>query len=289
MFLNEKHSGEKGEKYVGLTDAKLTRYTELSKRIRQHIVRMTHHAGSGHPGGSLSATELLTVLFFEHMNVDPENPEWADRDYFFLSKGHCTPVYYSVLAEKGFFPVEELMTFRDVDGRLHGHPCSEQCPGVDISSGSLGQGLSVANGVALSAKLDGKSQRSYVMIGDGEAQEGQVWEAAMTTPHYELDNVCAILDWNKIQLDDYVENVMGVGDFTGKWKAFGWHVLEINGHDLREVNDAFQEAKRTKGKPTAIIAHTIKGKGISFMENTHKWHGLAPSDEELDTALKELV
>ncbi|QKI82345.1 transketolase [Kroppenstedtia eburnea] len=274
---------------MSFTAEKLTRYTELSKRIRRHIVRMTHHAGSGHPGGSLSATELLTVLFFEHMNVDPKNPDWADRDCFFLSKGHCTPVYYSVLAEKGFFPVEELMTFRDVDGRLHGHPCSEHCPGVDISSGSLGQGLSVANGVALSAKLDGKSRRAYVMIGDGEAQEGQVWEAAMTTPHFGLDNVCAILDWNKIQLDDYVEDVMGLGDFAGKWKSFGWHVVEIDGHDLSEVDDAFREAKRTKGKPTAILAHTVKGKGISYMENTHKWHGLAPDDDELEMALKELV
>lgn len=274
---------------MSFTAEKLTRYTELAKAVRRHIVQMTHHAGSGHPGGSLSATELLTVLYFEHMNVNPKNPDWVERDYFFLSKGHCTPVYYSVLAEKGFFPVEELMTFRDVDGRLHGHPCSEHCPGVDISSGSLGQGLSVANGVALSAKMDGISRRAYVMIGDGEAQEGQVWEAAMTTPHFGLDNVCAILDWNKIQLDDYVEDVMGLGDLAGKWKSFGWHVVEIDGHDLNEVDDAFREAKETKGKPTAILAHTVKGKGISYMENTHKWHGLAPSDDELETALKELV
>ncbi|WP_103106694.1 transketolase [Brevibacillus reuszeri] len=274
---------------MALSREKLAHYQELSKTIRRHIVKMTNHAGSGHPGGSLSATELLTVLFFEHMNVDPKNPQWADRDCFFLSKGHCTPVYYSVLAEKGFFPVEELMTFRDVDGRLHGHPCSEHCPGVDISSGSLGQGLSVANGVALAAKLDGSNRRSYVMIGDGELQEGQVWEAAMTTPHYKLDNVCAIIDWNKIQLDDYVDNVKGVGDLVGKWKSFGWHVIEIDGHELDQVDDALRQAKEVKGKPTAILAHTIKGKGISFMENTHKWHGLAPSNEELEFALKELV
>jgi len=274
---------------MALSREKLAHYQELSKTIRRHIVKMTNHAGSGHPGGSLSATELLTVLFFEHMNVDPKNPQWADRDCFFLSKGHCTPVYYSVLAEKGFFPVEELMTFRDVDGRLHGHPCSEHCPGVDISSGSLGQGLSVANGVALAAKLDGSNRRSYVMIGDGELQEGQVWEAAMTTPHYKLDNVCAIIDWNKIQLDDYVDNVKGVGDLVGKWKSFGWHVIEIDGHQLDQVDDALRQAKEVKGKPTAILAHTIKGKGISFMENTHKWHGLAPSNEELEIALKELV
>ena len=274
---------------MALSREKLAHYQELSKTIRRHIVKMTNHAGSGHPGGSLSATELLTVLFFEHMNVDPKNPQWVDRDCFFLSKGHCTPVYYSVLAEKGFFPVEELMTFRDVDGRLHGHPCSEHCPGVDISSGSLGQGLSVANGVALAAKLDGSNRRSYVMIGDGELQEGQVWEAAMTTPHYKLDNVCAIIDWNKIQLDDYVDNVKGVGDLVGKWKSFGWHVIEIDGHELDQVDHALRQAKEVKGKPTAILAHTIKGKGISFMENTHKWHGLAPSNEELEIALKELV
>lgn len=262
---------------------------ELTKTIRRHIVKMTHHAGSGHPGGSLSATELLTDLFFEHMNVDPNEPDWEERDVFFLSKGHCTPVYYSVLAEKGFFPVEELMTFRDVDGRLHGHPCGEHIPGVDASSGSLGQGLSLANGVAMAAKLDGKPRRAYVMIGDGESQEGQVWEAAMTTAHFNLDNVCAIIDWNKIQLDDYVENIKGMKDFKAKWEAFGWHVIEIDGHNLEDVHSAFEQAKTVKGKPTAILAHTVKGKGISFMENTHKWHGLAPNDEELELALKELV
>ncbi|MDQ6596600.1 transketolase [Bacillus salipaludis] len=264
-------------------------YNDLTKRIRRHIVKMTNHAGSGHPGGSLSATELLSVLFFEHMNVDTNNPEWQDRDCFFLSKGHCTPVFYSVLAEKGFFPIEELMTFRDVDGRLHGHPCGEHIPGVDISSGSLGQGLSAANGIGLIAKLDGSNRRSYCMIGDGELQEGQIWEAAMTSAHYNLDNVCAIIDWNKIQLDDFVENVKGVKNLGDKFRAFGWHVVEIDGHDINAVNDAFKEAKRTKGKPTAILAHTVKGKGVSFMEDTHEWHGMAPNDEQLEIALKELA
>jgi transketolase len=264
-------------------------YNNLTKTIRRHIVKMTNHAGSGHPGGSLSATELMSVLFFEHMNVDPDNPNWQDRDCFFLSKGHCTPVFYSVLAEKGFFPVEELMTFRDVDGRLHGHPCGEHIPGVDISSGSLGQGLSVANGVGLIAKLDGSNRRSYCMIGDGELQEGQVWEAAMTTAHYNLDNVCAIIDWNKIQLDDFVENVKGVKNLGDKFRAFGWHVVEIDGHDIHAVNEAYKEAKRTKGRPTAILAHTVKGKGVSFMEDTHEWHGMAPNDEQLEIALKELA
>lgn len=263
--------------------------SDLAKRVRRHIVKMTHHAGSGHPGGSLSATELLLTLYFEHMNVDPNHPESKERDCFFLSKGHCTPVYYSVLAEKGFFPVEELMTFRDVDGRLHGHPCGEHIPGVDISSGSLGQGLSVANGVALAAKQDKTSRRSYVMIGDGELQEGQVWEAAMTSAHFNLDNVCAIIDWNKIQLDDFVENVKGLKNLGDKFRAFGWHVIEIDGHNLFEVDEAYNEAKRTKGKPTAILAHTVKGKGISFMEDKHDWHGLAPNDEQLEVALKELV
>ncbi|MGE8081130.1 transketolase [Peribacillus loiseleuriae] len=264
-------------------------YNDLTKQIRRHIVKMTNHAGSGHPGGSLSATELLAVLFNDHMNIDPMNPDWDDRDCFFLSKGHCTPVYYSVLAEKGFFPVEELMTFRDVDGRLHGHPCGEHIPGVDISSGSLGQGLSVANGVALAAKLDGSNRRSYVMIGDGELQEGQLWEAAMTSAHFNLDNVCAIIDWNKIQLDDFVENVKGLKNLGDKYRAFGWHVIEIDGHDINQVDEALKEAKRTKGKPTAILAHTVKGKGISFMEDTHDWHGMAPNDEQLEIALKELV
>lgn len=264
-------------------------YYDLTKSIRRHIVKMTNHAGSGHPGGSLSATELLAVLFNDHMNIDPKNPDWDDRDCFFLSKGHCTPVYYSVLAEKGFFPVEELMTFRDVDGRLHGHPCAEHIPGVDISSGSLGQGLSVANGVALAAKLDGSNRRSYVMIGDGELQEGQLWEAAMTSAHFNLDNVCAIIDWNKIQLDDFVENVKGLKNLGDKYRAFGWHVIEIDGHDINQVDEALKEAKRTKGKPTAILAHTVKGKGISFMEDTHDWHGMAPNDEQLEIALKELA
>lgn len=271
-----------------LTVEKTTYLKGLTKKIRRHIVKMVHHAGSGHPGGSLSATEVLTVLFNEHMRIDSQNPNWDDRDCFFLSKGHCTPVYYSILAELGFFPVEELLTFRDVDGRLHGHPCVEHIPGVDISSGSLGQGLSVGNGVALAAKIDGSERRSYVMIGDGELQEGQIWEAAMTTAHYNLDNVCAIIDWNKIQLDDFVENVKGVKNLGDKFRAFGWHVIEIDGHDLKAVDDAFIEAKNTKGKPTAILAHTIKGKGVSYMENTHDWHGLAPNDEQLEIALKEL-
>lgn len=272
-----------------LSKEKIEFYQNLTKRIRRHIVRMTHHAGSGHPGGSLSATELLSVLYFDHMNVNPINPKWPERDCFFLSKGHCTPAYYSVLAEMGFFPVEELMTFRDVDGRLQGHPCGEHIPGVDISSGSLGQGLSVANGVALAAKYDGSDRRAYVMIGDGELQEGQVWEAAMTSAQFNLDNVCAIIDWNKIQLDDFVENIKGVKNLGDKFRAFGWHVIEIDGHDINAVNEAYIEAKETKGKPTAILAHTVKGKGISFMENTHEWHGLAPNDEQLEIALKELV
>lgn len=274
---------------MSLSNERKSFLEQLAKKVRRHIVEMTHHAGSGHPGGSLSATELLCVLFNEHINVDANRPDWEERDYFFLSKGHCTPVYYSVLAEKGFFPVDELLTFRDVDGRLHGHPSSEHIPGVDISSGSLGQGLSVANGVALASKHDNSPRRSYCLIGDGELQEGQVWEAAMTSAHFNLDNVCAIIDWNKIQLDDYVENVKGVKDLRAKFEAFGWHVIEIDGHDLEQIDAAFTEAKQFKGKPTAILAHTVKGKGISFMENTHAWHGMAPNDEQLKLALKELV
>lgn len=271
-----------------LTDAEVSQLEDLVKQNRRDIVRMTHHAGSGHPGGSLSAIEVLTVLFVKRMRVRPEEPMWPERDMFFLSKGHATPGYYTAMASRGFFPREELMTFRDYDTRLQGHPSNMHLPGVDISSGSLGQGLSVANGAALAAKINGYDSRFYCMIGDGEAQEGQVWEASMNAGARGIDNVCAILDKNEIQLDDLVDEVKSLGDAAAKWRAFGWHVIEIDGHDIRAIDAAFDEAEATKGKPTMIIAHTIKGKGVSYMENTHKWHGLAPNDEELQIALEEL-
>lgn len=272
-----------------LTDEEVKELEDLVKQNRRDIVRMVHHAGSGHPGGSLSAIEALTLLYMKRMRVRPEEPNWQNRDMFFLSKGHCTPAYYSAMASRGYFPREELMTFRDMHTRLQGHPSNTHLPGVDISSGSLGQGLSVCNGAALAARIDGRTEaRFYCMIGDGEAQEGQIWEASMTAGERGLDNVCAILDKNKIQLDDYVDNVLSLGNTAAKWEAFGWHVIEVDGHSLRELDAAFDEAEATKGKPTMIISHTIKGKGVSYMEDTAKFHGLAPTDEELEIALEEL-
>lgn len=271
-----------------LTDEEVKDLEDLVKQNRRDIVRMVHHAGSGHPGGSLSAIEALTLLYMKHLRVRPEDPAWPERDMFFLSKGHCTPAYYTAMASRGFLPREELMTFRDLETRLQGHPSNAHLPGVDISSGSLGQGLSVCNGAAMAAKIDGRDARFYCMIGDGEAQEGQVWEASMTAADHNLDNVCAMLDKNRIQLDDYVDEVKSLGDTAAKWIAFGWHVIEVDGHNLREVDAALEEAAATKGKPTMIILHTTKGKGVSYMEDTAKFHGLAPTDEELEIALEEL-
>lgn len=272
-----------------LTDDEVRELEDLVRQNRRDIVRMVHHAGSGHPGGSLSAIEALTVLYMKHLRVRTEQPDWPERDMFFLSKGHCTPGYYTAMASRGFFPREELMTFRDLETRLQGHPSNAHLPGVDISSGSLGQGLSVCNGAALAARLDGRDARFYCMIGDGEAQEGQIWEASMTAGDRKLDNVCAFLDKNDIQLDDHVDAVKSIGDVVAKWEAFGWHVIVIDGHDVRAVDAALDEAAATKGKPTMIVLKTIKGKGVSYMEDTAKWHGLAPSDEELAIALEELA
>lgn len=261
---------------------------DVTRRMRRNILRMTHRAKGGHPGGCLSATDLLAVLYLNVMRIDPENPRWEKRDFFFLSKGHAVPAHYAVLAECGFLPEEELLRFREAESRLPAYPSNVDTPGVDMASGSLGQGLSVANGAALGAKLSGTDQRAYVMLGDGELHEGQVWEAMMTAAHYKLDNVCAIVDYNKLQLDGPLEEVKSLGDLRAKWEAFGWHVIEIDGHDLRQIEKAFEEAQNTKGCPSVIIAHTIKGKGVSFMEDEVGWHAAAPSDEELEIALKEL-
>lgn len=271
-----------------LKDEELAELLEQAKECRRYIVKMTNHAGSGHPGGSLSAIDFLVVLYMKYLNVRPEEPLWHERDMFFLSKGHCTPAYYSAMAARGFFDKEELMTFRDLHTRLQGHPSNTHLPGVDSSSGSLGQGLSLANGAALAAKGEGLSSRYYVMLGDGEIQEGQVWEAAMTAAAQGLDNVCAILDKNDIQLDGTVDSIKSLGDVAGKWASFGWNVIEIDGHDMRQIDEALGAAASYKGKPTAIISHTIKGKGVSYMENTAKFHGLAPTDDELALALEEL-
>jgi transketolase len=249
---------------------------------------MTAAAGSGHPGGSLSAVELLTALYFGVMKHKADDLCWPDRDRFILSKGHACPLLYSVMARTGYLPVDELVTLRKCGSRLQGHPSCKTLPGIEVSSGSLGQGLSIANGLALAAKLNKKDYRVYCLMGDGEIQEGQVWEAAMTAAHYKLDNVCAMIDYNGLQIDGDIEDVMGVAPLPEKWAAFNWHVIQIDGHDLSQVMAAYDEAKNTKGKPTMILANTIKGKGVSYMENAAGWHGKTPNPDEVKKALDEI-
>lgn len=260
----------------------------ICKDVRADIVKMTAAAGSGHPGGSLSATEAMVALYFGVMKHKPEDVKWPERDRFFLSKGHACPVVYSVMARSGYFPVEELLTLRKCGTRLQGHPSCKTLPGIEVSSGSLGQGLSVANGIALSAKLDKKSFRAYCLLGDGELQEGQVWEAIMTAAHYKLDNVCAIVDYNGLQIDGNVESVMGIAPLADKWRAFNWHVIETDGHDMEKMLAAFEEAKSTTGKPSVIIMKTVKGKGVSFMENAAGWHGKCCNLEEMNKAMDDI-
>lgn len=264
------------------------RLKEKAQSIRRHIINMLSGAGSGHPGGSLSIADIVTVLYFAILKVDPGNPHWEERDRFVLSKGHACPVLYGALAEAGFFPVEELKTLRKIDSRLQGHPDMKKTPGVEMSTGSLGQGLAAANGMALAARLDKKDYRVYVVLGDGEVNEGMIWEAAMAAAHYGLDNLTAFLDCNGLQIDGPVEKVMDTDPLPEKWAAFGWHVLTIDGHDLGQILAAVKEAKETKGRPTMIIANTVKGRGVSFMENQVGWHGKAPNKEETAQALAEL-
>ncbi|MEW6266969.1 MAG: transketolase [Thermodesulfobacteriota bacterium] len=252
---------------------------EKCRRIRRHIIREVGDAGSGHPGGSLSAVEIVASLFFKIMRLDPENPKWPDRDRFIMSKGHASALLYAVLAERGFFPVEELADFRRPWSKLPGHPDMNKTRGVEMTTGSLGQGLSVGDGLALAAKYDGKDYRVFVLLGDGEIQEGQVWEAAMAAAHYRLDNLTAFIDRNSLQIDGSTETVMALEPLAEKWSGFGWNVIEIDGHDMARIIDAVEEARRLKGKPTIIIAKTIKGKGVSFMECQAEWHGKAPSGE----------
>lgn len=264
---------------------------ELQKKaveVRKGIITGVFNAKSGHPGGSLSAADLFTYLYFEEMNVNPESPEDPERDRFVLSKGHTAPGYYAALALKGFFPVSDLETLRHVGSYLQGHPDKKHTPGVDMSSGSLGQGLSVAVGMALSAKLKEKDYRTYCLCGDGEIQEGQIWEAAMFAGHRQLDNLCVIVDNNNLQIDGTVEEVCSPYPIDEKFKAFNFHVININGNDLDEIDAAFKEARAHKGQPTAIIAHTVKGKGVSFMENNVGWHGKAPNADEYKIAIEEL-
>lgn len=264
---------------------------ELQKKaveVRKGIVTGVYNAKSGHPGGSLSAADLFTYLYFEEMNVDPKNPKDENRDRFVLSKGHTAPGYYAALALKGFFPIEDLKTLRHVGSYLQGHPDKKHTPGVDMSSGSLGQGLSVAVGMALAAKMQGKDYRTYCLCGDGEIQEGQIWEAAMFAGHRKLDNLCVIVDNNNLQIDGTVEDVCSPYPIDEKFKAFNFHVININGNDFDEIDKAFAEARAHKGEPTAIIAHTVKGKGVSFMEDKAGWHGKAPNEEEYKIAMEEL-
>ena len=261
---------------------------KTANEVRKGIVRAVHSAKAGHPGGSLSASDLFTYLYFEEMNIDPENPKKEDRDRFVLSKGHTAPGLYSVLAHRGFFPVEELLTLRHVGSRLQGHPCMQETPGVDMSSGSLGQGLSAAVGMALAAKMDGKAYRTYALLGDGEIQEGQIWEAAMFAGARKLDNLAVIVDNNGLQIDGKIEDVCSPYPIDKKFEAFNFHVINIDAHNFDEIRAAMKEARETKGQPTAIIMKSTKGKGVSFMENNAGWHGKAPSDEEFAVAMADL-
>jgi len=261
---------------------------ETARKIRLGIIESVYHAGCGHPGGSLSIADIVTYLYFKEMNVDPADPKKADRDRFVLSKGHTAPALYAALAERGFFPKEDLKTLRKIDSYLQGHPDMKGTPGVDMSSGSLGLGISSAAGMALSAKISNDAYRVYTVLGDGESEEGQVWEAAMFAAHYKLDNLCAVIDWNGLQIDGPVAEVMNPTPLDEKFRAFGWNVVSISGHDFDEIENAFRIARETKGKPTAIIAKTVKGKGVSFMENKVEWHGAAPKEDQYKEAVAAL-
>ena len=257
-------------------------------KVRMGVIESTHGAKAGHPGGSLSAADVFTYLYFKEMNIDPKNPKWEERDRFVLSKGHTAPGLYAALAERGFFPVDDLPTLRHIDSYLQGHPNMNTVPGVDMSTGSLGQGISAAAGMALAARRQGKTCRIYALLGDGEIQEGQVWEAFMLAHHYGLDNLCAVIDNNGLQIDGPVDKVMSPYPIPEKLKAFGWNVVEIDGHDFDQIESAFAQARETKGVPTAIVMKTTKGKGVSYMENQAGWHGKAPNDEEYEKAMAEL-
>ncbi len=261
---------------------------KTANEIRKGVIEAVHSAKSGHPGGSLSAADIFTYLYFEEMNIDPARPDDPDRDRFVLSKGHVAPGYYSTLAHRGYFPVEDLKTLRHVGSYLQGHPDRKHIPGVDMSSGSLGQGISAAVGMALSAKMSGKSYRTYALLGDGEIQEGQVWEASMFAGHRKLDNLVVIVDNNGLQIDGNIADVCSPYPIDKKFEAFNFHVINIDGHDFEQIAAAFAEARQTKGMPTAIIAKTVKGKGVSFMENQASWHGVAPNDEQYAVAMEDL-
>jgi transketolase len=271
-----------------LSDKDLTALTDRAKALRIEILAMLTEAGSGHTGGSLSAADIVAALYFYKMRHNPQEPSWKERDRFILSKGHAAPVLYAALALAGYFEKPLLGTLRKIGSPLQGHPCSKKLPGVEISTGSLGQGLSIANGIAMGLKLDGLASRVYCILGDGEIQEGQVWEAAMTASHYRLDNLCAFIDNNGLQIDGHCCDVMYIEPIVKKWEAFGWHVLDINGHAMDEIVWALNKAETVKDKPTMIVARTVKGKGVSFFEGKAEYHGIAPTHEEYEKALKEL-
>ena len=271
-----------------MTELEIKQLKITACKVRMGVVESTHAAKCGHPGGSLSAADMFTYLYFKELNVDPAQPQWAERDRFVLSKGHCAPGLYAALAHRGFFPVEDLLTLRKVGSYLQGHPNMNSVPGVDMSTGSLGQGISTACGMALAAKLKKQENRVYTLLGDGEIQEGQVWEAAMFASHYHLDNLCVIVDNNGLQIDGDVAKVMSPYPIDEKFKAFGFHVEVIDGHDFEAIASALNTAKTVKGQPCAIILRTVKGKGVSFMENQAGWHGVAPNDQQYEQAMAEL-
>ncbi|MBR4032639.1 MAG: transketolase [Clostridia bacterium] len=271
-----------------MENVRIKELSQIAAKIRLGVIEATHAAGAGHPGGSLSIADILAYLYFEEMNVSVDDPKNEDRDRLVLSKGHTAPALYSALALKGFFPFEELKTLRQHDSRLQGHPDMKGIPGVDMTTGSLGLGISAACGMALAGKLNKKDYRVYAIIGDGESEEGQVWEASMFANHYKLDNLCVILDYNKLQIDGPVADVIGPAPFENKLEAFGYNVITIDGHNFEEIEKAFNDAKACKGRPTAIVANTTKGKGVSFMENKVNWHGNAPKDPDYAIAVEEL-
>ena len=260
----------------------------MAKKVRRGIIEEVYKAQSGHPGGSLSVADILTVLYFDELNVDEKNPKWEDRDRLVLSKGHCSPALYSCLANRGFFDVEKLTTFRNIESKLQGHPDMTKVPGVDMTTGSLGQGLSAANGMAIAGKMDNKNYRVYCILGDGEIEEGQIWEAAMASSKYKLDNLCVIVDNNNLQIDGTIDKVMSPYPIDEKFKSFGFQIINIDGNDIEEIKKAFEVAKNVKEKPVCIIAKTTKGKGVSFMENKAEWHGKAPNEEQYKQAMEEL-
>ena len=272
-----------------MDNSRILELKRIANNIRFGIIEGVYNAGCGHPGGSLSVADVMTYLYFEEMNVDPANPKADGRDRFVLSKGHTAPALYATLAERGFFPKEELKTLRKTDSRLQGHPDMKGIPGVDMSTGSLGLGISAACGMALAGKYDKKDYRVYAVVGDGESEEGQVWEAAMFAAHYKLDNLVMVIDWNGLQIDGAITEVMNPTPHDEKLRAFGWHVISINAHDFEEISRAFEEAKTVKGKPTAIIAKSLKGKGVSYMENACEWHGQAPKEDLYKVAISDLT